>query len=367
MKQEALFEDFISALEAEIDSRKDEIERVFASGGVNTLYVGGGTPSVMPLYFFERLTASLKRTAFNEFTVEVNPEDITDKGPEYIRGLMSLGVNRISMGVQSFDDGILKWMNRRHTSAQALEAYRILEDAGMENISIDLIFGLPQLTEPLWRETLDKALSISSRGTLPAHVSAYQLSVEEDSMLEKMISRGMCSEASEDACRMQYDVLCEVLGKAGYNHYEISNFARPGFEAQHNSAYWRHVPYVGLGPGAHSYIADAEGQVSGDVSSGRRQWNESDLKKYVEAGKTGEFSGIRGGERLDPEQIRMERIMLGLRTASGVPQTYLRRQCDGRVLDEALCRGNLVTLKDGLVRIPEERFFISDSIISFII
>lgn len=356
LRQESLFEDYTAALEAEIRTRQDEMERVFASSDVNTLYIGGGTPSVLHLRFFERLMKALGRTGFREFTVEVNPEDIVEKGSEYVEGLLALGVNRISMGVQSFDDSVLKWMNRRHTSSQAVEAYRILEDSGVKNISIDLIFGLPQLTDELWHDTLDKALNISSYGVPPAHISAYQLSVEEDSMLEKMIARGMCREASEEDCQRQYSVLCEVLAAAGYRHYEISNFARPGYEAVHNSAYWRHVPYIGFGPGAHSYMDGAS-----------RQWNKNDLNGYIAAGKTGDFKSVLDGEVLGAEQITMERMMLGLRTSAGVPESFLREHCSQKVLDEAVGAGNLVAACGGNLRIPEEKFFISDNIISTLI
>ena len=272
-----------------------------------------------------------------------------------MEGLLELGVNRVSMGVQSFDDRLLKWMNRRHTSLQAVQAYRILESAGVDNISIDLIFGLPQLTDELWDDTLEKALAISSRGNLPKHISAYQLSVEEGSMLEKMISKGMCAEAPEEECRRQYEKLCRVLQQAGYEHYEISNFAMPGYQAKHNSAYWKHVPYVGLGPGAHSFL------------DGKRLWNADDLSAYLKAGSNGDFSEIRGSETLDQEQKKIEKIMLGLRTAAGVAGEFLRDSCTGAVLAEALANGNLEALGNGMVRIPEDRFFISDNIISSII
>ena len=328
---------------------------MFASGDVNTLYIGGGTPSVLPLTVFEKLQAALGRSKFDEFTVEVNPEDIVEKGQDYVEGLLELGVNRVSMGVQSFDDRLLKWMNRRHTSLQAVQAYRILESAGVDNISIDLIFGLPQLTDELWDDTLEKALTISSRGNLPKHISAYQLSVEEGSMLEKMISKGMCAEAPEEECRRQYEKLCRVLQQAGYEHYEISNFAMPGYQAKHNSSYWKHVPYVGLGPGAHSFL------------DGKRLWNADDLSAYLKAGSNGDFSEIRGSETLDQEQKKIEKIMLGLRTAAGVEEEFLRDSCPGAVLAEALANGNLEALGNGMVRIPEDRFFISDNIISSII
>ena len=384
LRQEALFAEYSKAVEAEIRTRKDDIERVSASGGADTLYIGGGTPSVLPLHVFERILSSLGRIGFEEFTVEVNPEDIVEKGVEYVKGLLKLGVTRISMGVQSFDDRMLKWMNRRHTVSQAVEAYRILEEAGVRNISVDLIFGLPDMDEVLWRETIDKVLGMSSQGVLPRHISAYQLSVEDGSALEKMISDGKCVEASEDECRRQYDILCETLGKAGYNHYEISNFALPGYEAVHNSAYWRHVPYIGLGPGAHSYLVreDDASENSGTrlqheetggmlwrevCGTRKRQWNAPDIDAYVRAGRDGDFAAVQGGETLVPEQIVLEKVMLGLRTAAGVPEDYLRTHCGGRALEEALRCGNLVVLDDGFVRIPEDRFFISDSIISSII
>ena len=246
----------------------------------------------------------------------------------------------------------------------------------MDNISIDLIFGLSQLTDSLWKETLDRVLEEMR----PTHISAYQLSVEPGSMFEKMIAKGKWEEASDELCRKQYDVLCERLGAAGYHHYEISNFARPGFEAVHNSAYWRHVPYVGLGPGAHSYLTDTSGRgvpvdtftppasmlqacrtgASGGVV---RQWNKDSLKEYLKAGQTGDFSVVRDGEVLDDGQLALEKVMLGLRTSAGLPETVLRECCSAGAVDGALASGDLVTGGDGHLRIPEDRFFISDSII----
>ena len=356
-RQEKLFDSYLEAVRAEIGTRKDEISRVFASNDANTLYFGGGTPSVLPLSAFERILDALEdvgvRTDFREFTIEVNPEDVVANGLPYIKGLQSLGVNRISMGVQSFDDKVLKFMNRRHSADDAIKAYRILEEAGFENISIDLIFGLPQLSDELWGETLEKALNISSRGISPAHISSYQLSVEPGSMLAKMVQRGLWKEAEEEQCARQYEQMCQTLGKAGYHHYEISSFARPGFEAVHNSAYWKRVPYVGLGPGAHSFIGFSE-----------RKWNKEDLTAYIEAGRTGDFSLVSDGETLDREQMVMEQVMLGLRTSDGVPQVLLKKHCDSLALEQALGCGDLVVLKDSRVRIPESRFFVSDSIIS---
>ena len=330
------------------------------SDDVNTLYIGGGTPSVLPLSVYESLLSALSDAGhggpFDEFTVEVNPDDIVEKGRTYVEGLLRLGVNRISMGVQSFDDGILRFMNRRHDAAAARKAYGILEEAGVRNISIDLIFGLPQLSDDQWRDTLKNALKISSEGRLPCHISAYQLSVEPGSMLAEMVRKGMFEEASDELCEHQYAILCETLAAAGYNHYEISNFALSGYEAVHNSAYWKHVPYVGLGPGAHSFIPEhsAERHV--------RQWNRPDLRTYI-----ADPSSVKEYETLDDDQLVLEKIMLGLRTSDGVSASYLNEHCDPQSLARAFDAGNLVLLPSGTVRIPESRFFISDSIISDIV
>ena len=363
--QEALVGDFAQALASEVRMRAGEI-----MDDVNTLYIGGGTPSVLPLSAFQTLMSALRSVGyggqFEEFTVEVNPEDIVDKGPAYVEGLLELGVNRISMGVQSFDDSVLKFMNRRHDSATARKAYAILEDAGVKNISIDLIFGLPQLSSAVWSETLDKALSISSRGVLPQHISSYQLSVEPGSMLARLVEKGKWSEASESLCQEQYNTLCEALASAGYHHYEISNFAQPGFEACHNSAYWRHVPYVGLGPGAHSFLPSQSG----------RQWNLPDLQAYLAASRADDFSQVQEGESLEQDQIILERIMLGLRTSAGLPESFLRDNCDPLAFESALAAGHLIPVAHRLsvgcqdelhLRIPESSFFVSDSIIASLV
>ncbi len=365
---------FADALVKEIEHRADEI-----TDDVNTLYIGGGTPSVLPLDVFERILDALRRCGhggpYDEFTVEVNPEDIVEKGPGYVEGLLNLGVNRISMGVQSFDDGILKFMNRRHDAETARKAYAILEGAGVENISIDLIFGLPQLSDAQWQDTLDKALSISGAGRLPKHISSYQLSVEPGSMLARLVEKGRFEEASEELCERQYSMLCAALRDAGYRHYEISNFALPGYEARHNSAYWKHVPYVGFGPGAHSLVStQSVSPTSPEGAYGLRSveshysrtWNEADLNRYLE-----DPMGVRDGEELTGGQVVMERIMLALRTSEGIPEEFLRMHCAPHELEHALACGNLVRIPDChgaadapcRLRIPEDRFFVSDSII----
>jgi len=355
-----MFGRYSDALASEVSLRGHEM-----TDDVNTLYIGGGTPSVLPLSVYESLLSALRSVGhggpYDEFTVEVNPEDIVEKGEAYVEGLSKLGGNRISMGVQSFDDDILRFMNRRHDAATARKAYSVLENAGVGNISIDLIFGLSQLTDLQWSETLKKALDISSRGIPPQHISSYQLSVEPGSMLARMVEKGKWSEASDELCERQYAMLCESLKQAGYSHYEISNFAMPGYEAVHNSAYWDHVPYIGLGPGAHSFL---KASVSGMHSStdAFRQWNRPDLQAYID-----DPLSVREHETLDEEQLVLERIMLSLRTSRGIPENYLREHCSRHALERAFSAGDLVLNPDGYARIPESRFFISDSIISSVV
>ena len=377
-QQHRTIEGFARALEKEISQASIvQDSSSAAKGGPRTLYIGGGTPSVLPLDIFDRIVSSLRANSFipaggwDEFTVEVNPEDIVEKGESYVEGLMNLGVNRISMGVQSFDDDILKWMNRRHDAHHAVRAYSILENAGMTNISIDLIFGLPQLTMQTWSQTLDKALSISSKGILPSHISSYQLSIEPGSALFRMLEKGVFSEADEELCSRQYDLLCERLLRAGYNHYEISNFAIPGKQAKHNSAYWDKVPYLGLGPGAHSYLV-SPGETQVQASQKIRRWNLPDLSSYIQAGgPTGDFSKIRGQEILKPEEDCEERIMLALRTSQGLPESFLRLDLErSSVVDRLLEEGALESIPHALeprLRIPESRFFVSDDILSELI
>ena len=363
VRQESFFERFADAVVAEIGARKEELKGVCAEGGIHTLYVGGGTPSVLSLDFFRRILDALRLAGiscnFDEFTVEVNPDDIVEKGPDYVKGLLEMGVNRVSMGVQSFDDGILKWMNRRHNAETAVKAYRILEASGVENISIDLIFGLPQLSSALWAETIDKALSISAEGKKPCHISSYQLSVEPGSALARLVEKGAWKEASDDVCQEQYSILCNKLSEAGYHHYEISNFALPGYEAVHNSAYWRHVPYVGLGPGAHSFVKKESANV--------RCWNEQNLTAYIQAAESGDFKDVTGSEELDQEQMALEKIMLGLRTSEGVDADYLKEYGNKEAVKAELAAGNLCLLDGGMARIPESHFFISDNIITSLV
>ena len=307
---------FAGAVRAYADGVVEEIGRrrgeIACTAGTNTLYIGGGTPSVLPLDVLGRIVKALGPAEYEEFTIEVNPDDVTGLGRGYLEGLRSLGVNRVSMGVQSLDDGILRWMNRRHDADGAAKAFRMLRDAGFDNVSLDLIFGVNGLSDTMLLSTLELL-----KDWRPEHVSAYQLSVEEDSALAGMIAGGRYQELDDESCRRQYDMICSFLRSAGYDHYEISNWSLPGFRARHNSAYWTRAPYVGLGPGAHSLRIDGDVQV--------RSWNSNVLSGWTSS-----------SEVLTDEEIREERLMLGLRTSSGV---------------------------DGMA-IPESSWFVADDIIS---
>ena len=359
-RQSELFNEYADAVLTEAEERKEEIR----SNPLRTLYIGGGTPSVLPLDVLSRIADGIRTiqgpSPLREFTIEVNPEDIVEKGDEYVAGLLDLGVTRISMGIQSFDDGILRWMNRRHDSARARKAYsmirRAAERAGKEiEVSIDLIFGIPGLDLQTWERTISATLSLGKDEGFkaPDHISAYQLSIEEGSVLEEKIARGECTEASDEDCSRQYRTLCGKLREGGYNHYEISNFAIPGKEAVHNSAYWNRTPYVGLGPGAHSLTIRDDGQQV-------RSWNTQVLPAR---GKT--YS--REMEVLSDEDIRVERIMLGLRTSAGLPADELSLLAGKDALEKQVAAGCLAIGPDGRARIPEERFFVSDEIIGSLV
>ena len=318
---------------AEIRKRSGEVDDT-----LKTLYFGGGTPSLLPLSSLSRILLTLEECGhggpYTEFTMEVNPEDIVEKGLPYVQSLKALGVNRISIGVQSFDDNLLKWMNRRHNAERAEQAFHIVREAGIDNISLDLIFGLSNLSDQVWEETIDKAVALG-----PEHISCYQLTIEGDNALAHMLETGEYEEAPEELCRRQYDTLCRKLAAAGFKHYEISNFAREGFETLHNSGYWSRRPYVGFGPAAHSF-------------SGRgRSWNESVLTDYSHT-----------EESLSVEDEKVETLMLALRTAKGVDMDFLRGNCREEDI-QRLEKAGALRLEGRRYRIPEDHFFVSDEII----
>ena len=290
---------------------------------VKTVYIGGGTPSQLPATELCRLVDGLVRifdlSHVTEFTLEANPEDIT---AGYASALPSQ-INRVSMGVQTFVDNELRILNRRHDSRKPAEAVALLrEKAGIHNISIDLMYGLPEQTLSSFEYSIGKALELDVQ-----HISAYNLSVEEGTRLDQLICDGKLTVADDELCLAMASTLREKLGAAGFIQYEISNYARPGFESRHNSSYWTGVPYLGLGPGAHSY-------------DGRclRSWNEPDLRSYLDGQRKSD------SENLTPTDIDNERIMLGLRTRQGFDRTKLQViQLDETVLDKLKKRGLIAT------------------------
>ena len=254
-----------------------------------------------------------------------------ERGADYVRSLLALGVNRISMGVQSMNDGMLRWMNRRHTADGAREAWRIISEVGQGQLdrSIDLITGVPGMSLKMLSETLDEVLEWR-----PEHISAYQLSVEEGSALAAMIARGQAAELPEEDCRAQYDLVCRRLAAAGYHHYEISNWALPGHEAKHNSAYWTRQPYVGLGPGAHSLeilpcqkrpkTSDPPAKNVGGPSKSAENAGAPELGRQIRKWNSRQTTGWKeeGREVLSPEEIREETVMLAARTDRGpIPES----------------------------------------------
>lgn len=295
-------EAYVSAVIAEAAMRRDELH----GEPVKTLYLGGGTPSQLPLPLLSRLIAGLLEQfdfeEVEEYTIEANPDDVT---PEWCRAVSLLGVNRVSMGVQSFEDKILRLIGRRHTAQQAAEAVARLRDAGIDNISIDLIFGLPGQTLDSWAASVHKAIDLQ-----PQHISAYGLTYEEGTRLWHQRERGEITEVPEEQCLEMYRMLVDALQGAGYEHYEISNFALPGYRSRHNSSYWNDTPYLGLGAAAHSY----DGRV--------RRYNPHDLQQYISKIMAGETAYEQ--EELSPWERYDERVMLGLRTADGVDADRLR-------------------------------------------
>ena len=324
---------YVAALGREMALRSN----FFAPGDtVKTLYFGGGTPSLLSAEDFGAIVSALRQTfdlaAVEEFTVEVNPEDIATRD-DLLPAFKAAGVNRISMGVQSFCDKHLKWMNRRHNAASALEAFARLRGAGFDNISIDLIFGFAGLSDAEWLDSLRQAVALR-----PEHISAYQMSIDPESALAALASEGRYSEPDDETCARQYAMLQNTLEAAGYEQYEISNFSLPGRQSRHNSAYWDRTAYLGLGAAAHSFNG-----------CDRHQWNPASLEEYCSALEAGHLP-YGGGERLTADDVYNEKIMLGLRTARGVPKQLIGEQ---GLLEEV----------EGRFRIPRDKFFICDSII----
>jgi oxygen-independent coproporphyrinogen-3 oxidase len=290
--------DFVPALLNEMERRSDYL----GATAVGTVYFGGGTPSLLdPADLYEILERIRKRFTLEpdpEITLEVNPDDLTD--PLRIKAWRSAGVNRLSIGIQSFYDTDLRWMNRAHDAAQATESIRIAQAEGFDNISIDLIYGGPTLPDDHWQRNVAEAIRLQ----VP-HLSCYALTVEPRTALDKLIRGHKRADVNPDDQARQLLLLMDWMNEAGYEHYEISNFALPGRRSRHNSAYWQGVPYLGLGPSAHSYDGHS------------REWNISNNARYIAALNSGTLP-VAESEVLTPLQQFNEYIMISLRTMEGV-------------------------------------------------
>ena len=337
---------------------------------IETIYLGGGTPSQLTPSQLRQLFIYINKvyplTSEREITIEVNPDDVT---VEFAALLQQLPVNRVSMGIQTFDDQRLRFLHRRHTSRQAIEAVSILRAAGINNLSIDLMYGFPGETLSDWQSDIDSALALNVE-----HISAYCLMIEEGTPLHRMLKQHngdcpLCEQRSElqgdcpqcvdeETERQMYYTLIDRLTAAGYEHYEISNFARPGFRSRHNSSYWNGTPYIGLGAAAHSY----------DIRS--RSWNIADINAYIK--------GIERGERLFKEELLdsdtryNDAVTVGLRTCEGIdlnalPKKY-RDYCmknARRYLDDGLLELSVVgNAESPTLHLTRRGLFVSDMVMS---
>lgn len=341
-----LIDKYIDTLLVEAVLRKNELN----SETLTTIYLGGGTPSLLSITQLSKLVNGLKKvfdfSDVEEFTVEVNPDDVT---ADYIQQAKTLGINRVSMGVQSFNDEDLRFINRRHTAKQATDAIHIIKKAGIDNISIDLIYGIPGQNIEKWKNNVDTAISLSVQ-----HISAYTLMYEEGTRLSVMRSLGKITEVDDDVVAAMYDYLVVQLKSNGYTHYEISNFALPGFHSRHNSSYWNLTPYLGLGVAAHSF----DGTV--------RRYNPSNLKKYLDA--LGEGNLCVEVEKITKAEKYDEYVMLRLRTADGIDADELMHRFDEEYYQffiektkPLVSEGSLIN-ENGRYYIPENHIMISDNI-----
>ena len=319
---------------------------------ISTVYFGGGTPSCLSIRQLEQIVKALdnafpNRLKLEEFTIECNPDDVDEN---LVKELWMLGANRISLGIQTFNDQRLRFINRRHTSAKARQAIDDIRKAGVENISIDLMFGFPGETAEEWSKDLDEAVRLS-----PAHISSYSLSYEEGTPLRKMLESGMVAETDEETSRRMYYLMKDRLEQAGYEHYEISNFAKKGDtrrRALHNSTYWSLKPYLGIGAAAHSFCTNT------------RRWNAADIKSYIEGIELG--TPAYQYETLDNTMKYNDTVMLRLRTCEGLCLSQLstghREYCEKT--SQSYIRNGLLRKDGDWLRLSREGLFVSDMIMS---
>lgn len=338
---------YINAVCREMELRKNYIREPFS-----TIYLGGGTPSLLDeaeltkLFLYINNVYDVDRNA--EITMECNPDDIT---PEFTNMLSRLPINRVSMGAQTFADSRLRLLHRRHNSDEVKHAVKLLREAGIKNISIDLMFGFPDESLSQWKEDISAALALNVE-----HISAYSLMYEEDTPLWKMLDTGKVKEIDDELSLAMFKELVRQLTDAGYEHYEISNFARPGYRSRHNSSYWHQVPYIGLGAAAHSFALNS------------RQWNVADLKLYIEEINNGIIPMER--EELDNDTTFNDIITTALRTSDGIDLNAMETRLGKRYRNTLISAAGkhieqgLLEIRHDRLRLTAEGIFISDMVMS---
>lgn len=319
---------------------------------IETIYFGGGTPSQLDEEDFRLVFSTIGEVYgledTKEITLEANPDDLTE---EYVTMLRHLPFNRISMGIQTFDDATLKLLNRRHNAAQAIEAVGRCRRAGFENISIDLIYGLPGETDERWERDLEQAVSLNVE-----HISAYHLTYEEGTRIYELLQAHRIREVDEESSVRFFSTLIDTLGAAGYEHYEISNFCRPGKHSRHNTSYWKGIPYLGCGPSAHSF------------NTHTREWNVASLEEYMHGIETDRRKFET--EYRDRATCYNECIMTCIRTRWGVPLKYVEQKFGTEMwqycMDMATphLESGKLKIEDNHLCLTREGIFISDGIIS---
>lgn len=319
----------------------------------HTVYLGGGTPSLLPerllRQLFEAMTEAYSIDTAEEVTIECNPEDVTE---DFAEVLHTLPINRVSMGAQTFSDERLTFLRRRHDARQVRTAVERLRRAGIENISIDLMYGFPGESLFDWQQDIQEALTLDVE-----HLSAYCLSIDKGTSLSRMIQQQQVKPADEETCLAMYYLLLDTLKNTGYEHYEISNFAKPGFASRHNSGYWNGTPYWGLGAAAHSY----------DLSV--RQWNVADVNTYIQALSEGHLP-VEEKEVIDISTHYNDYVMTALRTRQGMDISAFRQQFPEKyykyLMEQAKkhLEGQLLACDERYLRLTRKALFISDTVLS---
>ncbi|WP_294304814.1 radical SAM family heme chaperone HemW [uncultured Chryseobacterium sp.] len=342
-------DDMLAAMKKEIVLRKNELQ----NKSLQSLYFGGGTPSILSADEIKSLIDEvLKHFSFEkdiEITLEANPDDLNK---EFLKGLSDSPVNRLSIGTQSFFEADLKLMNRAHTASEAEDSIKRAQDFGFENLSIDLIYGSPTSSLEIWKKNLYKTIALE----VP-HISSYALTVEPKTALEKWISKGKVVSPKEEEQNREFYYLSDFLKDHGFEHYEVSNFAKPGFYSRHNSSYWKYKEYLGIGPSAHSYNG-------ADI----RSWNVANNQQYIK--KLNVNLLAKEEEILSPEDQFNEMIMIGLRTIWGVDLGSLKEKFNSNILEhfqheiKQKLNEEILVIEDNHLKIPEKHWFMADGIAS---